>query len=94
MGYSATAKAMEVIEKITEKCLNETGSQNVWKHKGKFYMFEIGRENMDGAVTGQIFLLLTNNASFKRAKAIKKGGFKINPDGSINYGSYGIFENL
>jgi len=96
MGYSATALAFDTLDKIKDKCAKISKSQNIWKHKGKFYMFEIGRENESGAITGSIYELLINNINPlpDRLKAVKKGGFKINPDGSIGYGGYGIFKGI
>lgn len=78
MGYSCSAKASEVCERISAYCVKITGSSNTWIDKyGVKYFFQVGREQADGAITGSVFKLLSETSG------IKAGSFKIEANGNI-----------
>lgn len=80
MGYSCTAAANSTMGKIIDACFRQTKSQNVYKHGGKKYMWEIGKENADGAITGTIHEYLPTGH-------VKKAGtFRIEPNGTVSRG--------
>lgn len=70
MGYSCSALASETFHGI----FKNDKSSNV--HNG--YMYEIGRENRDGAVTGKAWQVISGNL-IKRV-----GSFKVTADGFIS----------
>ncbi len=78
MGYSCTAIADRVLEFILND-LNKNvgnGTSNGWFNNGDKYFFERGRENDDGAITGQIFLFRANDCWVA-------GSVRIEPNGKI-----------
>jgi hypothetical protein len=77
MGYSCASKAACRIEVISEVCIQQTGSHNVYLAKGKRYFFQVGKEQSDGSITGSIWLLTSENFCKKTAN------FKICPEGRL-----------
>lgn len=78
MGWSCSKAASEVMTKISNACIAQTGSQNTFKVKNTEFFFEASRkEHYDGAITGSIVKMLPNNM------CRKAGSFKINGDGTI-----------
>ncbi len=69
MGYSCTAKADLVLDTFD----GYEGTSNTWTWKGHRYFFERGRENPDGAITGQVI----------RMDGKRCGSFRINPEGVV-----------
>ncbi len=80
MGYSCTSAANEVLEKISDVCYKQTKSANSYIKGKNTYMWEIGRENADGAITGTVSKFLPNGY------VIKSGTFRIEPNGKITRG--------
>ena len=79
MGWSATAKACEVERRWSEVCVSQTGMQNRYRGKdGKTYFYQMGREQDDGAIVGQTFLI-----NDEMTLSWKKGNWRIEPDGRV-----------
>lgn len=76
MGYSCTAKASYVMQAL-ERAICTHGSSNVFINLPHKYMFECGRENSDGAITGTVMVFLDND------HVRKVGSYRIEPDGTI-----------
>ena len=76
MGYSATAKACMVLDTFK----GGDKSSNVWAWKGHRYMYERGRENADGAITGSVI----------RMDGKRCGSFRIDPDGQVIRAPHGM----
>ena len=82
MGYSASSKAFRAMDRLMDIKRRETGSagSNYWEVDGIVTMFEVGRENKDGAMTGTVLRSVSkNNNGVKRL-----GSFRIEPDGTIS----------
>lgn len=98
MGWSCTADVAKTAEKISDFCIKSTGSQNVWKYKGRYFFWETGlREYDDGRISGMVYELLNYDpqSSYeeqKRTTCKKSGSISINPDGSFRRGAHGINE--
>ena len=85
MGYSATAKAMMVLNTFHDAAvINGRPSGNMWDYRGKQYFFEVGRENHDGACTGTVYGM----------DGRKAGSFRISPDGHIERAPAGLRAHL
>ena len=65
MGLSCEYNADIVLRAISEKCFQQTGLSNVWKHKDKRFFWEVGRENQDGSITGSISELVGDGKNDK-----------------------------
>lgn len=80
MGYSCSRKASirleQVIKFLQNLHGNPTNSSNSW---GEGYFYEIGRENVDGSITGKVMKPIPNKPGY----CISAGGFKIDPNGDI-----------
>jgi len=61
MGYSCNVQAAYVTDAWQQACIDQTGSQNVFRVKGQRYFWEIGREQRDGAITGTVWRFLEND---------------------------------
>lgn len=82
MGWSAGAKACDVLDQWSKLCIDNTGSQNVW-HDGKNkYFWEASRtEHSDGAITGAIWKYCEPNNPDSLVR--RSGTFRIEGDGTI-----------
>ena len=78
MGWSCTAKAGLTLDGISKAFQD---SSNTWNTEKGTFFFETGRENEDGAITGQVWKMIVWNDE-NRCKRV--GSFKIEPDGKIN----------
>jgi hypothetical protein len=78
MGYSCAAMASLVLDGIMKNVDRDGKSQNVWSHNGEKYMWERGRENADGAITGTVYRFVNDG------EILPVGGFRIEHDGNIN----------
>lgn len=85
MGWSCTRMAGDRLRAISNACIAQTGSQNVFKVGEDTYFFETGRERPDGAITGQVWKNLPEEPG-KPQMAKKSCSFRIEPDGSMNVG--------
>jgi len=90
MGWSCTAAANDTMKILTAACLKQTKSQNVFRANGKFYMWELGRENDDGAITPSVQLLtdehnrpLVKFEGVERMLSREVARLRIEPDGSL-----------
>lgn len=88
MGYSCTAVANEVLEFVLSDLTKNVGNgkSNGWFNNGRELFFEQGRENADGAITGQVYEILNQ-------KCYRRGGVRIEPNGTITR-FYGIPASL
>jgi hypothetical protein len=77
MGYSCAAMASLVLDGIMDNVQRDGNSANVWQHNGDKYMWERGRENADGAITGTVYRFVNEN------EILPAGGFRIEQDGNI-----------
>jgi hypothetical protein len=74
MGYSATKKALDTLKALVPGNANGT---NCWR-KGKVdYFYEIGDEQTDGSIVGEVWRSDNSLAFFV-------GYFKISADGVIS----------
>lgn len=77
MGWSCRAEASATMGRITKACVAQTGQQNVYKHGGQKYMWEVNQriDHKDGSITGTIH-------KFVSGGIVKAGSFKISGDGT------------
>lgn len=89
MGYSARADAFDTLRAIerSQKALGCASSNGIVKDGQVIGFYEIGRENRDGAITGQVFKNCepyhVGQRGPDRAYATKAGSFRISPDGVV-----------
>lgn len=76
MGYSCTVDANNTLG-VIEHMFATKGNPNILTIRGSQYFFERGKEQEDGAITGQLMLMLPNDY------CQRIGSVKINADGSI-----------
>lgn len=77
MGWSCTAKAGLTLDGISKLF---QGSSNTWTTEKGTFFFETGRENSEGAITGQVWKMIV----WQGEDRIKRSGsFRIEPDGII-----------
>lgn len=73
MGWSCTFFANDTMQIIRDSI-----RENSWiGNNGKEYFFEIGRENIDGGITGSVFRI------YDGIHAKRVGNFRIEPDGTL-----------
>ena len=78
MGWSCAQLAGLRMDVLSEYCVAETGSSNVFVHNGRKVFFEISRrEHYNGAITGGIIEVAT---------AKKVGQLRIESNGTISVG--------
>lgn len=81
MGYSCTARASEVLDKIMSY-----DKFNI-DHEKYSYFIEIGKENFDGAITGTVYRLIgesfVREDGLKSRRCKKAGSFRIDSNGEI-----------
>ena len=77
MGWSATAKACDTERHWSNICHAQTGRSNVYTAKGNTYFYDTGREQRDGAITGQVFRMSDSGY------CAKVGSFRIEADGTV-----------
>lgn len=77
MGYSCSQDAAHTLG-VIQHMFRQGKSTNVLTIKGIEYFFERGRQQPDGAITGTLFRMLSDD------RASKVGAFKINSDGMIS----------
>ena len=82
MGYSCTQAAYQTLERhfAGDEC-----SANTWRHNGRRYFYERGRENADGAITGGVYEW---RESDNLARYV--GSFRIEPDGRASRAPFGM----
>jgi hypothetical protein len=76
LGYSCTVKASLVLKAILKAITIPGGSSNTWYKGDVEFMFEQGRENSDGAITGQVSRIVEEHCH-------KAGSARIEPDGHV-----------
>jgi hypothetical protein len=77
MGWSATAKACDIERAWSDACHKQTGQSNAYETEGKRFFYDTGREQRDGAITGQVFRMLPDGM------AVRSGSFRIESDGTV-----------
>ncbi len=77
MGWSCTAKAGLTLDGISKTF---QGSSNTWNTEKGTFFFETGRENADGAITGQVWKMVDVP---KKGRCNRSGSFRIETDGTI-----------
>ena len=81
MGYSSTVRAA-----FTYEAIQMFSEFNIESESYKFFT-EIGKENIDGSITGTVYELIgepfKDFQNFTRRKCKKRGGFKIDKNGII-----------
>ena len=84
MGWSCRADAAKTAEKWAAACVAQTGSQNVFRTKGRTYFWENSRKEYDdGAITGSVFRMLGNGEINGTNPCVKSGSFRIEGDGTV-----------
>ena len=79
MGYSCTAAAMDTLQALMRRHNHGRSSNTFSTDAGKtVYFQEIGREQRDGAVTGTVHKMHSNDT------ASPAGTFRIEPDGRVS----------
>jgi hypothetical protein len=80
MGWSCNAKASDTLQRMTDKCVKASGSQNTFIVKGVTYFFETSRtEHRDGAITGKVMRMILPENTHCRPS----GSIRIEGDGTI-----------
>lgn len=82
MGWSCTAAADDTLRKWEAVCRESTGSSNAWTELFAEYFFEVGAEQDDGAVVGDVF------KSTDEKTCWRSGGFRVEPDGTVSEAPY------
>ena len=77
MGYSCTRDAQDTLGVIAKMFGRADKGSNTLVIGAEEYFYERGREQADGAITGELFLMLPGET------CRRVGGFKIAPDGRI-----------
>lgn len=83
MGYSHSAAAGLTQEAMLAE-LEADGkliNGNCWRHNGREYFLEQGRENPDGAITGTVYQVIQEGIYKGRCK--RSGGVRIEKNGII-----------
>lgn len=75
--YKCSAQAQYVLNEVKNRCVKDTGKDNVWHGRSGTYMFMMGRENSDGKATGVVHKV-DADGSHRLC-----GSFKILADGTI-----------
>lgn len=79
MGWSATDSACRTMERIEDKCLQLSGCCNVFvSRSGKFFI-EVGDEQEDGSIRGEIVNYFTGRVA---------GKLHIAPNGELKKAIY------
>lgn len=76
MGWSCTMRA-DTSLKALMNIMGAKGLSNSWEWNGNQYFYEIGREQPDGSITGEVYIFLPDN------KARRYGSLKIMPNGNV-----------
>lgn len=76
MGYSCTRDAANALG-VVSHMLATDGNPNILTIRRKQYFFERGRERADGAITGNLYLILPDDM------CRKAGSVHIDPDGMV-----------
>lgn len=81
MGWSCTRAASDAMERLTDRCVRATGSQNRFPSGGTFCFWEIDRATHDdGRITG----FWVEEVDFERC--VVRGVFTILPGGTMSDG--------
>lgn len=81
MGYSASAAAFRTLDAIGRYGAYQGGPTNGFCCGGTEGFWEIGRENADGAITGQVHVV-------RDGYIVKSAPFRINSDGVVAWFPY------
>ena len=91
MGWSCSAIAGNIMDEISEKSFKQSGSQNVYQHKGNWFFWETSRkEHEDGSITGSIHKFVSDPRGKDKISATRVGNFKIDGRTGKVKGSYGV----
>ena len=91
MGWSCSAVASNIMDELSEKSFKKSGLQNVYEHKGNWFMWEVSRkEHEDGSITGSIHKFVEDPRGKDRTSARRVGNFKIDGRTGKVKGSYGL----
>lgn len=81
MGWSCNADAARTLDRWTARCIESTGSSNIWESPNGRFFIELSREEHDdGAITGSVWRMVDE----KRCQRV--GSFRINGDGTVARG--------
>jgi hypothetical protein len=81
MGWSCTNAANHTMGRLTAACVKQSGSQNRFKHNGRWFFWEHDPvEHDDGRITGEVM----EEMDFKYCVRYSK--FVITPDGRVDCG--------
>ena len=75
MGWGCTQEAGRTMDAFKRVVCVEM--QNVWANNGDYFFWDSGREQTDGAITGTVYKMLSDN------RCRRLGGVRIEPDGTI-----------
>ena len=91
MGWSCSAVAGNVMDLMTKKSFDQSGSQNIYTYNGSWFMWEVTRkEHEDGSITGSIHKFAEDPRGKDRISATRVGSFKIDGRSGKLSGSGGI----
>jgi hypothetical protein len=82
MGYSCNKAAGLTLDSILEQVAPFPSPTNTWEYKGNKYFFERGREQDDGAITGQVWRMDPEDAQ-GRCFCHRSGSARIEPGGRV-----------
>lgn len=79
MGWSDSAVADDVMRAIFDKAVKDTGTQSIFKFKGKDYWIDVNtrREYEDGSITGTLYEAIGFTSKNESWKQRKIGSFRI-----------------
>lgn len=79
MGWSCTVVAGDVMDKIRDKAISDTGTQSIFNFKGKQYWIDpnTSKEHEDGSITGTLYEAIGFTTKDESWKQRKIGSFKI-----------------
>ena len=75
MGWSCSRRAYDTLERLQADCREDSGVSNTFIENERKYFFEIGAEQADGAIIGDVW----------EVDGPKTGDFRIEPDGTISH---------
>jgi len=85
MGYSCSALANMTLDALQESVRSENSGNCFIDKDGRERFWEIGRENVDGSITGRVWIFTDDDSKGKGStrEITPKGSFKINQHGKI-----------
>jgi hypothetical protein len=81
MGYSCTMDADEVFRGWRDICTKLTGVSNKYEISGVTYFIELGKQQVDDSITGQVWRMIDSTGEVSHCK--RSGAFRIAANGEV-----------